>query len=141
MKKFIIILFTLGAQAFAGVVPLKDNFLIAFEKCKVLSVDLEKGQLREAVVSSLDLHCLKVAGEPLQVRCDFFENQAHQKTDESTFTGGSELGVASLKDRNGRKIKFLIGKGFASFESPEENKVCAGIYLFEKDALKKKAGN
>ena len=141
MKKFIIILIILGTPAFAGVVPLKDNFLVAFERCKALSVDLEKGQLREAVVSSLDLHCMKVPGEPLQMKCDFFENQASKKTTESLFTGGSELGVASFADKQGNRIKFLIGKGFASFESSEENKVCAGIYLFEKDALKKKAGN
>ncbi|MFP5386230.1 MAG: hypothetical protein ACLGHN_09135 [Bacteriovoracia bacterium] len=140
MKKFILIFLILTAPAMAGVVPLKDNFLVAFEKCKSLSVNLERGQLKEAVVSSFDLHCMKVSGEPFQMKCEFFENQTDKKTEESLFTGGSELGVAAFSDKQGRKIKFLIGKQFASFESPEENKVCAGIYLFEKDALKKKAG-
>ena len=123
----------------AGVVALKDNILFAFEKCKALSVDLHKGQLKEAITSSFDLHCRKVPEKPLEMKCEFFETGSSKSTSEALFKGGSELGEGLLKDESGRKIQFLIGKGFASFESPPEQKVCIGIYLFEKDALKKKS--
>lgn len=119
-------------------VPLKDNVLFAFEKCKALSVDLEKGQLREAVSSSFDLHCMKSADAPLALKCYYFDAGSNKKLKEETFTGGSDLGVAELRESSGKVIKFLIGKNFASYESGPEQKVCAGIYLFEKDALKKK---
>lgn len=140
MKRFILfILILVATPGYAGVVALKDNILFAFEKCKSLSVDLHKGQLKEAVVSSFDLHCLKVPDKPLDMKCIFFETGSQKKSSEAMFKGGSDLGEALLKDKEGRKIKFLIGKGFASFESPSEQKVCIGIYLFEHDALKRKS--
>lgn len=138
-KVFIIIFILVTTPGQAGVVSLKDNILFAFEKCKALSVDLHKGQLKEAVVSSFDLHCRKIPGKPLGLKCEFFKTGSQKKDSEAVFKGGSELGEGLLKDDKGRKIQFLIGKGFASFESPPEQKVCIGIFLFEKDALKKKS--
>lgn len=133
---FLLVLVTTPLQG--RVVALKDNLLFAFEKCKSLSVDLHKGQLKEAVVSSFDLHCRKSSDKDLELKCEFFETGSQKKSEEVVFSGGSELGEGELKDKKGRTIKFLIGKGFASFEDPSAHKVCVGIFLFEKEALKKK---
>lgn len=130
--KFLIMLMV---PVYAGAIPIKDNVLFGFEKCKSLSVDLGKGLLKESVSSSFDVHCRKKEG--LDFACDFFETGSTKKISEEIFSGGSDLGVAELKDKDHRKIKFLIGKNFASFESGSEQKVCIGIYLFEQDALKK----
>lgn len=136
-----IFIFILGSLSFvqAAIVPLSDNVMFAFEKCKTLSVNLEKGQLKEEVVSSFDMHCKKSEDKQLSFKCSSFDSSTDKKLGESTFTGGSELGAAELKDSEGRKISFLIGKGFAAYDSPIDHKVCIGIYLFEKDALKRKA--
>lgn len=138
MKQFLIFLLLFPAVSSARPVALKDNLLFAFEKCKSLSVDLHKGQLKEAVVSSFDLHCRKSYDKDLELKCEFFETGSQKKSEEAVFSGGSELGEGELKDKKGRTIKFLIGKGFASFEDPSAHKVCVGIFLFEKEALKKK---
>jgi hypothetical protein len=124
--------------AFAGV-PLTDNVLFAFEKCKSLSVDLEKGQLKEAIAPSFDVRCEKVPETKEDLTCSFYDQGSTKALSKEAFTGSSDLGVAELKDKNGRKMKFLIGKGYASYESGTEQKVCIGIYIFEKEALKRKS--
>ena len=131
--------FSLGLSA--KPVSLKDNILFGFEKCKSLSVDLEKGQLKEASSSSFDLHCRLIDSEGLEFKCTFFDTGSDKKLKEIAFTGGSNLGAAELKDNKGRIIKFLIGKRFASYESPIEHKVCVGIFIFEQDALKQRASS
>jgi hypothetical protein len=73
-----------------------------------------------------------------ELLCSFYDTGSSKPLSKETFTGGSDLGVAELKDKAGRKIKFLIGKSFASYESGPEQKVCVGIFIFEKDALKRK---
>lgn len=122
-----------------AVVPLKDNVLFAFEKCKTLSTDLEKGQLVEAQAPTFDLVCKKREADQLDFTCDFFDPGSTKKIAQEKFSGGSNLGAAELKSSAGTKIRFLIGKNFATFEAPGEFKVCVGFYLFEQDALKKKA--
>ena len=139
MNKSLILILLLTTSVQARVVSLKDNLLFAFEKCKSLSVDLHKGQLIEAVSSSFDVVCKKVPNKPKDFSCEFFEAGSSKKSSESVFTGGSELGEGSLKDKNGKHIRFLIGKGFASFQNPQEHTACIGIFLFEKEALKKRA--
>jgi len=126
------------APAFAGV-PLTDNVLLAFEKCKSLSVDLEKGQLKEAPSPAFDVRCEKVPDTKEDLICSFYDTGSSKALSKEAFTGSSDLGVAELKDKTGKKIKFLIGKSFASYESGPEQKVCIGIYIFEKEALKRKA--
>lgn len=121
--------------AWSGTVPFKDNLLFGFEKCKSLSVDLKKGLLKEAISPSFDMVCKRKEGNELN--CEYFETGSSTKISSGVFRGGSELGEAELKDNEGRIIKFLIGKNFASFESGPEQKVCIGIYLFEQDAIKK----
>gem|GEM_PF-1955736 len=142
MRKFSFLLpliFSFGISA--KPVSLKDNVLFGFEKCKSLSVDLEKGQLKEAISSSFDLHCRKQNPESLEFKCTYFDTGSDKKVNEIAFTGGSNLGAAVLKDNEGRIIKFLIGKKFASYESQSEHKVCAGIFIFEQDALKQRASS
>ncbi len=136
MRRSSLFLLFFAAPAFAGVVPLKDNVLFAFERCKALSVDLKKGQLREAVVASFDLHC-KRTETPLELRCEYFDPGGEKALRGETFTGGSELGAATLVAAGGTKLRFLIGKDFAAYESGPEQKVCVGIYLFEADARKR----
>jgi hypothetical protein len=138
MKIFITLLL-LTVQASAAV-PLRDNILFAFERCKALSVDLEKGLLKEVPVTSFDLHCKKI-DDKLDYQCTFFPTGSNKQSKQEQFTGGSELGVAELGNPLGSKIKFLIGKKYASYESGSEQKVCAGIFIFEQDALKQKASS
>lgn len=137
MKKWqwIIILYVSNLQA----VPIKDNILFAFDRCRELRVDLEKGQLKESLTTSFDLVCKKVRGAESEFQCEFFDTQTGKKILEEKFTGGSDLGVARLNSATSAEIKFLIGKKFASYDSIKERRVCVGIYLFEKDALKKKS--
>lgn len=99
-------------------------------------MDLEKGQLKEAVTSSFDLHCLRLGDRPLELKCSYFDTGSNHKIKEEIFKGGSDLGVGELLNGD-KKIRFLIGKNFSSYESGSEQKVCAGIFLFEKDALKR----
>lgn len=124
-------------QSSLGGVPLKDNVLFAFEKCKMLVPDLEKGQLKETVESSFDLHCKKSSER--EFKCEYYEASSNKKQNTETFAGDSDLGVAGLKSADGKMIKFLIGKNFATYSSGTELKACVGIYIFEQDALKKKS--
>lgn len=126
------------APAFAGV-PLTDNVLFAFEKCKSLSVDLEKGTLKEAPSVAFDVRCEKIPDTKEDLSCSFYDQGSSKALSKESFMGSSDLGVAELKDKTGKKMKFLIGKNYASYESGSEQKVCIGIYIFEKDALKRKA--
>ncbi len=125
------------ASAYGAPVPLKDGVLFAFERCKTLSVDLQRGQLKEAVTEAFDLHC-KRTDRPLDLRCEFFETGGDRVKRTELFTGVSELGAATLATTGGLRLRFLIGKSFAAFESGPEQKVCAGIYLFEDEARKRK---
>ncbi len=134
------LLVLLSLPTFAAV-PLKDNILFAFEHCKTLAVNLEKGQLAETVASSFDLHCKQTDGTSLEFTCSMFDAGSNKKLSESIFTGGSNLGKAELNDKAGRKLQFLIGKGFASYQSGPEQRVCAGIFIFERDALKQKSSS
>jgi hypothetical protein len=129
-----LILISLPLQA----VSVKDNILFAFEKCKELGIDLDKGQLKESIASSFDLVCKKNTKSETEFNCDYFETGSSHKLSSESFFGGSDLGIAEFKSKAGKSLKFLIGKQFASFDSPSERKVCVGIYLFEQDALKKK---
>lgn len=135
MKIFLLTIFIVS-NTFAAPVAMTDNVLFGFEKCKSLSVDLTKGLLIEAPSASFDMHCKKETA--MDFVCDYFETGGNTKIHQEKFTGGSDLGAANLESKNGKKIKFLIGKKFASYESGPEQKVCIGIYIFEKDALKRK---
>lgn len=141
MMKFIFFYLLLASSWAANSIPIKDNLLFAFEKCKSLSVNLEKGQLNEISISSFDLHCRKSPEKSLEFKCDYFDAGSNKKVGQEVFNGGSNLGEAELISKDDKKIKFLIGKGFASYESGSEHKVCAGIFIFEQDALKQQSSS
>jgi hypothetical protein len=135
------LLLIIFSTAVSATVPLSDNILFGFEKCKTLSVDLEKGLLKETPVAAFDIHCQQQSSDKLKLDCSFFEFGSNKKKHHHVFSGGSELGEAHLKDNMGNEIRFLIGKKFASYHSVSEQKVCAGIFIFERDALKQKASS
>lgn len=134
MTKKILTLIMLTSAALANV-PLKDNLLFGFEKCKILTVDLQKGQLIEASAPGFDVVCKKKTD--LEFSCDYFDTGSSRVLKTETFKGGSDLGAGELTSAAGDKLRFLIGKTYAAFEAGPEKKVCVGIYLFEQDALKK----
>lgn len=127
--------------AFGAAMPLQDNLLFAFDRCKILSVDLKSGKWQESYSNSFDIHCRKSSDNKNKMNCDFFATDSSNKISQEIYKGGSELGAAELLGPEGKKITFLLGHKFASFESPSEKKVCVGIYLFEQEALKKKKQN
>jgi hypothetical protein len=140
LKYFIyFIVLMLSFSSWASSVSVKDNILFAFEKCKSLSVDLQRGQLIEAPSASFDLVCKKINGKEFDFFCEYFDTGSTKKIAEEKFHGGSNLGQADLKSSKGGRLRFLIGRNFAAYESPTDLKVCVGFYLFEKDALKKKS--
>jgi hypothetical protein len=124
-----------AVNVFSKPLPLKDNLLFGFEKCRALSVDLEKGQITETPANTFDAVCRKKGD--LNFSCEFYETGSTKKISEDAFTGGSELGIGELKSATGQKITFLIGKPFASFSSWSEQKACVGVFYFELDARKK----
>jgi hypothetical protein len=125
----------LSYQLIAQPIEIKDNILFGFERCKTLSVDLQKGQLKESIATTFDVVCRKKA--EIEFDCEFYETGSSKKIGQEVFTGGSELGIGELKSANGQKITFLIGKPFASFYSGGEQKACVGLFFLEKEALKK----
>jgi len=124
------------------IVPLSDNVVFAFEKCKTLSVDLEKGLLVESLSPSFDLHCKKISDSMNSngLLCDLFREGSNKKNEQIRFTGGSDLGRAQLKSDTGMSINFLVGKKYASFsnQSEHQSQMCAGFFLFEKELMQKK---
>lgn len=124
------------------IVPLSDNVVFAFEKCKTLSVDLDKGLLVESLSPSFDLHCKKRSDSmnSNEFLCDMFREGSNKKNEQIRFTGGSELGRAQLKSDDGMTINFLVGKKYASFSNQSEHQpqMCAGFFLFEKELMQKK---
>lgn len=141
LKYMFLILLGLFLSYSYAQVPVKDNLLFAFEKCKSLQIDLKNGQLLETKVSSFDLHCRKPDLKSLEFSCSFYDSKSSKASLEKKFTGGSNLGVGELQSKEGDKIQFLIGKGFASFESGTDRKTCIGIFVFEKEALKRSSMN
>ena len=120
-------------------VPLTDHVMFAFEKCKSLSYDLKKGELKEASqLAPFDLHCKKRAQDEFVLDCSYFQLESNAVSHKEVFQGESQLGEAVLKSSDGVQIKFFIGKKFAAYIDPKKLQVCMGIYVFEKDALKKK---
>lgn len=131
-------LLLLPGLALGSPMPVQDNILFAFDRCKTFSVDLKTGKWLESFTTPFDIHCRKSSEDKLQLTCDFFATDSSKKLSQDIYTGGTELGAADLSGPNGKKIRFLLGYKFASFESPSEKKICTGIYLFEQEALKKK---
>ena len=122
--------------------PLDDNILFAFDKCKSITVDLNKTVLVEEVTAPFDIHCVNNESDKFQFKCDFFDAGSDKKKSLETLTGGRLVKMGDLSNKGGTKIAFSFEKGSASFQTPLEKshgmKVCAGIFLLEKDAKKRK---
>ena len=132
------ILLLFPVLAFGSGMPVQDNILFAFDRCKTLSVDLKTGNWQESFARPFDLHCKRSSDDKFQLNCDFFATDSSKKLSQEVYKGGTDLGAADLSGPSGKKIRFLLGYKFASLESPSERMTCAGIYLFEQEALKKK---
>lgn len=141
----LLFLLFISAQA-AEMNPLNDNILFAFDKCKTISVDLNKTALVETVDPAFDIHCLNNESDKLLFRCDFFDVGSKNKKALEALTGGRDGKIGQLSNKGGTTITFSLEKGTAAFDSPVASKelahparkVCAGIFIFEKEALKKK---
>lgn len=125
--------------------PLGDNILFAFERCQTLSVDLKKGGLQVATVPGFDMHCMMSASNALEYKCDYIDLATNKKTQLEVVSGGKKSSNVSLMSKGGTTIRFIIGNQSAYYmtalsdnESIQGSKVCSGIFLLEKDALKKK---
>ena len=134
------------APVFASdVQPLGDNILFAFERCQTLSVDLKKAGLQVATVPGFDMHCVMNSSNVLEFKCDYIDVVTNKKMQLEVMSGGKKGSNVSLMSKGGTTIKFVIGNQNAYYmtaltdnESIQGSKVCSGIFLFEKEALKKK---
>lgn len=125
--------------------PLEDNILFAFERCQTLTVDLKKGGLQSATVPAFDIHCVNVPANNLEFKCDYIDVTTNKKMQLEVLNGGKKDSKVFLSSKGGTKIKFILGNQGAYYETPlsdneviQGSKVCSGIFLMEKDALKKK---
>ncbi|MGE3608375.1 MAG: hypothetical protein AB7I27_02215 [Bacteriovoracaceae bacterium] len=122
--------------------PIGDNFLIAFDKCRSLAVNLKNGQLGEVQSSPFDLYC-KVAR--FDAVCDFFHPGENKRFDTRTFNGGLNYELGRFSHEH-QAIRFDVKTKFAYFEGTpdlkgtkfEGKKVCSGVFILEKEAKKKK---
>ena len=134
-------------SAFAAEVPFGDNILFAFEKCKTLTVDLKAGTLTEVQVDGFDSHCKTQSSDQLEYTCESFDPNSQKKIGLEQLKGGKDKnGIGNLKNAGGGHIRVSLEKNTAQYETPIMDelgrtygrKMCVGIYLYEKEALKKK---
>lgn len=129
----------------SDVLPLEDNMLFAFERCQTLTVDLKKGSLQSAAAPGFDIHCTNVPSNKLEYKCDYIDMKTNRKMQLEVLSGGKQDSNVNLASKGGTRIKFILGQQSAFYETPladneliQGSKVCAGIFLMEKEALKKK---
>ena len=139
--------FILMTSAFAAEVPFGDNILFAFEKCKTLTVDLKSGTLTEAQVDAFDLHCKVKGKDQMEYTCESFDTGSDKKTGLELLRGGKDKNnIGTLRNAGGGTIRLNVEKNTAQYETLTMDevgiaygrKMCVGIYLYEKEALKKK---
>lgn len=148
MRHFLLILFmsSLSSLIYADSEYFNDNLLFAFDKCRSFKLDLDKTQIEETFSKSFDLHCKESNSDKALFKCDYFDTGSDKRRELENFTTGRHGADGTLISKSGTKIHLSITKGTASFESliPSPNgltntkKLCVGIFLFEKDALKRK---
>lgn len=139
---FSLFVFTNSSLAADKVEPLGDNVLFAFDKCKVLYIDQQKPIIKTVDGPGFDIHCKESFGPKTQFKCDFFDTQSNKKTAQEALQGGRTDKVAQLTNAGGTRIDLSLKEGTAAYTSPLNNswgtRVCAGIFIFEKEALKRK---
>jgi hypothetical protein len=142
------LLFLLVTSVYAAEIPFGDNILFAFEKCKTLNVDLNAGTLTEVQVDAFDLHCKTQDSDLMNYTCESFDPSSQKKIGLEQLKGGKDKnGIGNLRNAGGGYIRVSLEKNTAQYETPLMDelgrkygrKMCVGIYLYEKDGLKKKA--
>ena len=137
----------LVTSAFAAEVPFGDNILFAFEKCKTLTVDLKSGTLTEAQLDAFDLHCRVRGKDQMEYTCESFDPGSEKKIALELLRGGKDKNnIGTLRNVGGGSIRVNLEKNTAQYETPTMDevgiaygrKMCVGIYLYEKEALKKR---
>lgn len=139
------LIFLIGTVVAADIKPLEDNFLMAFDRCRSLGVNLQKGEMQVADLPSFDMHCISKESSSTEFKCDYIDVKTNKRTQLEILSGGKSGQDVSLSSIGGTKIKFRLGQQNAYFETPltdnesiQGRKICAGIFLMEKEALKKK---
>lgn len=123
-----------------------DNILFAFDKCRTFNLDLKKTAIVEVESRPFDIHCVQANTDKKLFKCDYFDTATNKKGDLENMSGGKSGMLGILSSKGGTSIRFSIEKGSASFQAPittadgseNSHKLCVGIFLFEKDALKRK---
>lgn len=137
-------LFLLTSAVYAAEVePIQDNVLFAFERCQSLSVDLKKAGITSTNLPGFDMHCK--SGSGLEFKCDYIDIKTNKHGQLEVFNGGKTGSKVVLTSKGGSSLKFLIGQQSAYYETSlsdneqiQGKKICSGIFLLEKDALKLK---
>lgn len=119
-----------------------DNFLIAFDKCRSLAVNLKNGQVGEVHSSAFDVYC-KING--IDATCDYFQPGETKRFESKGLKGGLDGETGIFKDDK-QMIKFDTKTNFAYFEGTPDlkgtkfqgKKICSGVFIFEREARKKK---
>ena len=143
---FIILSFLPNLVFSQEVEALNDNLLFAFDKCRTFNLNLKKTAIEEAHSRPFDLHCVQANTDKKLFKCDYFDTASNKKGDLENLTGGKVGKLGTLTSKGGTSIRFSLEKGSASYEViiPSEDglensrKLCVGIFLFEKEALKRK---
>lgn len=141
----LVLLLPLSSQA-DDLSPFSDNILFAFDKCRSFSLDLKKTAIVEVESKPFDIHCVQANTDKELFKCDYFDTASNKKGDLENLSGGKSGKIGILSSKGGTSIRFSMEKGSASFEAPvasadgleNTRKLCVGIFLFEKDALKRK---
>lgn len=126
--------------------PLGDSILFAFDKCRTITVNLDKLALEESNSPAFDIHCVNDSLNKLNFKCLFYDPGSNIKRSQEALQGGKIEKRGELSNQGGTRLYFSLEKGTAAFDSPlasspKENpsrKICAGVFIFEKDALKRK---
>ena len=137
------LLFLTSAVYAAEVEPLQDNVLFAFERCQSLSVDLKKPGITSNNLPGFDMHCK--SGTGLEFKCDYIDIKTNKRGQVEVFYGGKTGIKGILTSKGGTTLKFLTGQQSAYYETSltdneqiQGKKICSGIFLLEKEALKLK---
>lgn len=139
------LIFLIGTAVAGDIKPLEDNVLMAFDRCRSLSVNLQKGEMQVSESPAFDMHCISKGNSSTEFKCDYIDVKTNKRTQLEVLSGGKSDQDVSLSSIGGTKVKFRLGRQNAYFETPltdnesiQGRRICAGIFLMEKEALKKK---
>lgn len=89
------------------------------------------------------MHCKATIG--LEFKCDYIDIKTNKRSLLEVFNGGKIGANVVLSSKGSSSLKFILGNQNAYYETPlteneqiQGRKICSGIFLLEKDALKRK---